>query len=276
MLLQFTKMHGIGNDFVIFDGVNQRLTLTADQIRHIANRRFGIGCDQVLVVEPPQSPEADFRYRIFNADGNEVEQCGNGARCFMRFAQEKGLTAKDVLKIETRCGRIELYQEPGNRVRVNMGVPVFEPLNIPFAAETKALSYPLEVDGQTVSIGAVSMGNPHAVIQVDNVQTADVARLGPLIESHPRFPLQVNVGFMQLVARDHIRLRVYERGAGETLACGSGACAAVAVGRAQELLDDKVTVSLPGGDLIIEWRGLGQPLWMLGSATTVYEGTIEL
>ncbi|HEX7028533.1 MAG TPA: diaminopimelate epimerase [Gammaproteobacteria bacterium] len=276
MRLQFTKMHGIGNDFVVFDAINQQVALSADQIRHIANRRFGIGCDQVLLVERPQDPEADFRYRIFNADGNEVEQCGNGARCFMRFVQEKGLSAKDVLKIDTRCGRIELYQEPGNQVRVNMGVPVFEPTNVPFIADKKALSYALEVDGQILEIGVVSMGNPHAVIQVDNVQTADVARLGSLVESHARFPLQVNVGFMQLVSREHIRLRVYERGVGETLACGSGACAAVAVGRVQELLEDKVTVSLPGGDLIIEWRGLDQPLWMLGSATTVYEGTIEL
>lgn len=276
MRLQFTKMHGIGNDFVVFDAINQHFTLTPDQIRHIANRRFGIGCDQVLLVEASQTPGVDFRYRIFNGDGNEVEQCGNGARCFMRFVQEKGLSAKDVLKIETCCGQIELYQEPGNRVRVNMGVPAFKPSDIPFVADAAALSYPLEVDGQTVNIGAVSMGNPHAVLQVDNVQTADVARLGPLIESHPRFPLQVNVGFMQVVSRDHIRLRVYERGAGETLACGSGACAAVAVGRAQEILNDAVTVSLPGGDLIIEWPGLDQPLWMLGSATTVYEGTIEL
>jgi diaminopimelate epimerase len=276
MRFQFTKMHGIGNDFVVFDAINQQVTLTADQIRHIANRRFGIGCDQVLLVERPQRPDADFRYRIFNADGNEVEQCGNGARCFMRFVQEKGLSAKDVLKIETRCGRIELYQEPGNQVRVNMGIPVFEPTNVPFIADQKALSYSLEVDGQTLDIGVVSMGNPHAIIQVDNVQIADVARLGPLVESHPRFPLQVNVGFMQLVSQNHIRLRVYERGVGETLACGSGACAAVAVGRVQELLEDQVTVSLPGGDLIIEWRGLDQPLWMLGTATTVYEGTIEL
>lgn len=276
MRLQFTKMHGIGNDFVVFDAINQRVGLSADQIRHIANRRFGIGCDQVLLVERPQRPDADFRYRIFNADGNEVEQCGNGARCFMRFVQEKGLSAKDVLKIETRCGRIELYQEPGNQVRVNMGIPVFEPTNVPFIADQKALSYSLEVDGQTLDIGVVSMGNPHAIIQVDNVQIADVARLGPLVESHPRFPLQVNVGFMQLVSQNHIRLRVYERGVGETLACGSGACAAVAVGRVQELLEDQVTVSLPGGDLIIEWRGLDQPLWMLGTATTVYEGTIEL
>lgn len=276
MRLQFTKMHGIGNDFVVIDAINQHFTLTPEQIRHIANRRFGVGCDQVLLVEPSQNPGVDFRYRIFNADGNEVEQCGNGARCFMRFVQEKGLSAKDALKIETRCGQIELYQESGNQVRVNMGVPVFEPSNIPFIADTMALSYPLEVDSQTVNIGAVSMGNPHAVIQVDNVQTADVARLGPLIEAHPRFPLQVNVGFMQVVSRDHISLRVYERGAGETLACGSGACAAVAVGRAQEILNDRVTVSLPGGDLIIEWQALDQPLWMLGSATTVYEGTIEL
>lgn len=276
MRLQFTKMHGIGNDFVVIDAINQQISLTAEQIRHIANRRFGVGCDQVLLVEAPQSPGVDFRYRIFNADGNEVEQCGNGARCFMRFVQEKGISAKDVLKIETRSGQIELHLEPDNQVRVNMGTPVFEPSNIPFIADAMVLSYPLEVDGQVLDIGAVSMGNPHAVVQVDNVQTAEVGRLGPLIETHPRFPLQVNVGFMQLVSRKHIHLRVYERGAGETLACGSGACAAVAVGRAQELLDDTVTVSLPGGDLIIEWQGLGQPLWMLGSATTVYEGIIQL
>ncbi len=276
MRLKFVKMHGIGNDFVVFDAIRQTVKLTPAQIRHIANRRFGIGCDQLLLVEKSPDGKADFGYRIFNADGGEVEQCGNGARCFMRFVHDAGLTRNNAVKVRTVCGLLELFLQPDGLVRVNMGVPEFEPRKIPFEAETAALNYKLEVAGQALIIGAVSMGNPHAVLQVDNVQTADVARLGPAIESHPRFPRQVNAGFMQILTRDHINLRVYERGAGETLACGSGACAAVAVGRVRELLDSKVIVSLPGGNLIIEWQGPGHELWMSGPAERVFEGEIEL
>ncbi len=276
MQVKFTKMHGIGNDFVVFDAINQQIALSAQQVRDIANRRFGVGCDQVLFIESAQNPEMDFYYRIFNADGNEVAQCGNGARCIMQFVHQRGLSKKRSLKVETLSGHIELHLEEDGLINVNMGVPDFEPEHIPFDADAMALSYSLDVADEKLNIGAVSMGNPHAVLQVDNVQTADVQRLGPLIESHPRFPQQVNAGFMQVVSGEHIRLRVYERGAGETLACGSGACAAVAVGRLQELLNDKVTVALQGGDLIIHWSGPGSSLWMKGPATTVFEGTLEI
>jgi diaminopimelate epimerase len=276
MKLKFVKMHGIGNDFVVFDAIRQTVQLTPQQIRHIADRRFGIGCDQLLLVEKSPDTRADFGYRIYNADGGEVEQCGNGARCFMRFVHDEGLSDKSPLKVRTVCGLLELFMQPDGLVRVNMGVPEFEPRKIPFTADQRATDYGLDVLGQTLTIGAVSMGNPHAVTQVDNVQTADVTRLGPAIESHPRFPQRVNAGFMQIAARGHIKLRVYERGAGETLACGSGACAAVAVGHVRGLLDSKVTVSLPGGNLIIEWQGAGHELWMSGPAERVFEGEIAL
>jgi diaminopimelate epimerase len=276
MKLKFVKMHGIGNDFVVFDAIRQTVRLSPEQIRHVANRRYGVGCDQILLVDKSPGGAVDFGYRIYNADGGEVEQCGNGARCFMRFVHDQGLSEKTTLRVRTVCGELELFLQPDGLVRVNMGVPEFEPAGIPFEAAAAAISYKLDVHGQSLTIGAVSMGNPHAVTQVDNVQTADVARLGPAIESHPRFPRQVNAGFMQILARDHINLRVYERGAGETLACGSGACAAVAVGRVRELLDSKVTVSLPGGNLIIEWQGPGRELWMSGPAERVFEGEIEL
>ncbi len=276
MSLAFTKMHGLGNDFVVIDAIRQQVTLSPEQVRFLADRRFGVGCDQLLLVEPAQVRGVDFRYRIFNADGGEVEQCGNGARCFARFVLDKGLTDKDLIVVETSSGVIELRVEPDGQVTVNMGAPRFAPAAIPFQAEAEAVSYPLDIDGHTLSIGAVSMGNPHAVLQVDDVASAPVARLGPLIEGHPRFPRRVNAGFMQIVDRGHIRLRVFERGAGETLACGTGACAAVAVGRQQGLLDDMVTVDLPGGPLRISWTGEGQPVWMTGPATTVFEGTIEL
>lgn len=274
--LRFTKMHGIGNDFVVFDAISQKVDLSAEQLRFVANRRFGIGCDQILFVERRQSEDVDFRYRIFNADGSEVEQCGNGARCFMRFVHDQGMTNKDVVTVETATGRIKLYLESDGQVRVNMGVPIFEPEQIPFQAERRELRYSLEVAGETYRIGAVSMGNPHAILQVDDIEKADVVRLGPLIETHARFPKHVNAGFMQVVEPNHIRLRVYERGTGETLACGTGACAAVAVGRAQGLLDELVKVSLLGGNLIIVWQGPEQPVWMTGPASTVFEGSIEL
>jgi diaminopimelate epimerase len=276
MRLAFTKMHGLGNDFVVIDAIAQTVDLTAEQVRFLADRRFGVGCDQVLLVERPQTAEADFRYRIYNADGGEVEQCGNGARCFARFVRDKGLTDRDTIRVETLGGPLTLVVEADSQVRVNMGVPRLEPAEIPFTAPARAERYDLDVDGTRYAIGAVSMGNPHAVLQVDDVDTAPVESLGPRIESHPSFPRRVNAGFMQVVDRTHIRLRVFERGAGETLACGTGACAAVVAGRVQNLLDDTVAVDLPGGRLVISWTGPGEPVFMTGPATNVFEGTIEL
>ena len=276
MRVHFTKMHGLGNDFVVIDALSQTVALTPDQARFLADRRFGVGCDQVLVVETSDTPAADFRYRIYNADGGEVEQCGNGARCCARFLRDAGLTGKNEIALSTAGGIIHLRMETNGEVTVNMGPPRLEPTEIPFLAPARSLHYPLEVDGEQLDIGAVSMGNPHAVLRVDNVTAAPVARLGPRIERHPRFPHRVNAGFMEVVARDHIRLRVYERGAGETLACGSGACAAVVVGRVQGLLDERVAVDLAGGRLMISWSGKDQPVWMTGPATRVFEGHIEL
>ena len=276
MLLRFTKMHGLGNDFVVFDGVSQRVELDADRVRRIADRHFGIGCDQVLVVEPARLPHTQFHYRIFNADGGEVEQCGNGARCFARFVREKWLTDRDVIDVGTVRGRITLYLEPGGDVRVDMGRPLLNPEEIPFDAPIRAPTYAVDVGEESVEISAVSMGNPHAVLLVDDVSTAPVARVGPLLERHPRFPDRVNVGFMAVHAPDRIDLRVYERGSGETLACGSGACAAVVAGRLRGLLGPRVTVRLPGGELTVAWEGEGEPVWMIGPAVTVFEGSIEL
>lgn len=276
MSLNFTKMHGLGNDFVVIDAIHQQVSLTPEQVRFLADRRFGIGCDQLLLVERASQPAVDFRYRIFNADGGEVQQCGNGARCFARFVRDKGLTRKDVIAVETAAGNITLYIEPSGEVRVNMGRPRFAPAALPFLAEREEDRYPIEVNNIAHTIGAVSMGNPHAVLQVSDIDSAPVATLGPQLESHARFPERVNVGFMQVVSRDHIRLRVYERGAGETLACGTGACAAVAVGIRWKLLDETVAVELPGGRLTIRWAGGDAPLWMTGPATHVFEGTIEL
>jgi diaminopimelate epimerase len=274
--LRFTKMHGLGNDFVVFDAVNQAVDLAPEQVRRLAERRFGVGCDQVLLIEAARDQDTDFYYRIFNADGSEVEQCGNGARCFARFVADKGLTGKSVIPVGTRAGPIRLYLEPEGLVRVDMGVPVLAPARIPFLAAEQAPTYALEVAGETLTIGALSMGNPHAVLLVAAVDDAPVERLGPLIEGHRRFPQRVNVGFMQVLARDAIRLRVYERGCGETLACGTGACAAVVAGRTQGLLDGQVLVRLPGGKLMIDWAGPGQPVWMTGPAVTVFEGEIQL
>ena len=276
MRIKFTKMHGLGNDFVVIDAISQALALSGDQVRLLADRRFGIGCDQLLLVERPSRADADFRYRIFNADGGEVEQCGNGARCFARFVRDQGLTDKDAIVVETASGIITLYVEPDGEVRVNMGTPRFAPEQIPFVAEAEAEKYSLEVERRPLAVGAVSMGNPHVVLRVEDLDQAEVASLGPKLESHPRFPNRVNVGFMQVLDRGHIRLRVYERGAGETLACGTGACAAVAVGRRWGLLDDEVTVDLPGGRLTIRWQGGDAPVWMIGPATSVFEGEIEL
>ena len=269
-------MHGLGNDFVVFDATRQRIALSPEKIRRLADRRFGVGCDQVLVIEPPTLSDVDFRYRIYNADGGEVEQCGNGARCLLRFVRDKGLTQKTEIAVETLGGVIRPRLEPDGQVTVNMGVPQFSPQAVPFEAPARQESYRLAVDGQDLDVNVLSMGNPHAVMVVDDVDRAPVATQGPLIEGHARFPKRVNVGYMQVVDRAHIRLRVYERGAGETLACGSGACAAVVAGRQRGLLDDKVAVALRGGTMHIAWKGEGEPVWMTGPATTVYEGSIDL
>ncbi|MBV6411656.1 MAG: Diaminopimelate epimerase [Rhodocyclaceae bacterium] len=276
MRIKFTKMHGLGNDFVVLDAVNQAIDLTPARARFLADRHFGVGCDQILVVEKSQRPDADFRYRIFNADGGEVEQCGNGARCFVRFVHDKGLTAKRAIRVETKGGLIEPRLEDDGLVTVDMGVPRFEPSHVPFVTGSDALVQPLQLDGAGVDITALSMGNPHAVQAVANVDTAPVAEQGPLIENHPRFPQRVNAGFMQVVDRHAIRLRVYERGAGETLACGSGACAAVVAGIARGLLDSPVRVSMRGGELTIAWGGPGQPVRMTGPAVTVFDSEIEI
>ncbi|EDY85783.1 diaminopimelate epimerase [gamma proteobacterium HTCC5015] len=278
MTFTFSKMHGLGNDFVVIDAIRQQVELSPDQVRRIADRRFGVGCDQLLLVERPESKSADFRYRIYNADGSEVEQCGNGARCFGRFVVDQGLADASCasLKIETLGGPIEIQLLDGHQVQVDMGVPRFDPSALPFEADAEAAHYALDTAGQLLDIGAVSMGNPHAVLWVDEIQEAPVAELGPAIESHPRFPQRVNAGFAQCLSRSEIHLRVYERGAGETLACGTGACAAVAVGIRQGKLDREVTVHLPGGDLNIYWPDDDQSLMMTGDAITVFEGTIDL
>ncbi len=276
MLVRFTKMHGLGNDFMVIDAVSQRVRLTPKIVCRLADRHTGIGFDQLLLVEPPSRPDMDFRYRIFNADGSEVEHCGNGARCFGRFVRERRLTVKDEIHVETARGQAILYLLPDRQVDVDMGVPELSPAEIPFTAESQAATYRVEANGEQVELSAVSMGNPHGVVLVDNVDTAPVATLGPVLEAHPRFPKKANIGFMQVVNRGEIRLRVYERGAGETLACGTGACAAVVAGRLRGLLDEEVLVHLPGGDLRIRWAGEGQPLRMVGPATTVFEGQIYL
>ncbi|WP_185268231.1 diaminopimelate epimerase [Halopseudomonas xiamenensis] len=276
MLLRFTKMHGLGNDFMVIDLVTQHAQLSPKLIRQWSDRHFGIGFDQLLVVEPPGSPDVDFRYRIFNADGSEVEQCGNGARCFARFVQDKRLTAKSEIQVETAGGRITLQVRRDGQVTVNMGAPRFDPQQIPFQAEAEAHSYPLQVNGLTLEVSAVSMGNPHCVTLVEDLDSYPVAELGPLIERHPRFPQRVNAGFMQVLDAHHAQLRVHERGAGETLACGTGACAAAVAGIRRGLLQSPVTIRLPGGNLKIEWAGPGQPVMMTGPASRVYEGQIRV
>ena len=276
MDLKFTKMHGLGNDFVVIDATRQAFSLGAADIRAIADRRRGIGCDQLLVVEPADQPDVDFRYRIFNADGGEVEQCGNGARCFARFVHRKGLTDKQEITVQTNAGTLRLYADDSDQVRVNMGIPVLEPAQIPFAANARATRYAINIHGETVEFGAVSMGNPHAVLDVPSTDHAGVEKFGPAIELHPRFPDRVNVGFMQVIDRQRIRLRVWERGAGETQACGSGACAAVVVGSLQCLLDETVVVELQGGELVVSWAGEQQPVYMTGPASFVFEGTITV
>ena len=276
MTMRFTKMHGLGNDFVVIDATREPVQLTPERVRHIADRHFGVGCDQLLVVEPPSQAGVDFRYRIFNADGGEVEQCGNGARCFVRFVHEKGLTAKREIRVETRSGIIAPRLEDNGLVTVDMGVPVLEPARIPFTSDSDAVVQPLDVGGTMVPVTAVSMGNPHAVQVVADVDAAPVAVQGPLIEGHERFPARVNAGFMQVLSPSRIRLRVYERGAGETLACGTGACAAVVAGILRGLLVSPVRVETRGGELEIAWAGAGAPVMMTGPAVTVFEGELAL
>ncbi len=275
MHFHFSKMHGLGNDFMVVDCITQNIFFSPDLIRRLADRHTGVGFDQLLVVEAPYDPETDFHYRIFNADGSEVEQCGNGARCFARFVRMKGLTNKYTIAVSTKKGKMILNIEEDDQITVNMGKPEFEPSKIPFRAKQAEKTYIMRVEDNTLFCGAVSMGNPHVVTVVDDVMTAEVETLGPLLESHERFPERVNAGFMQVVNRSEIKLRVYERGAGETRACGSGACAAVAIGISQGLLDEKVQVHLPGGSLIIEWKGAGKPLMMTGPAMHVFDGQLN-
>lgn len=275
-VLHFTKMQGLGNDFVVIDLLSQHCHMNERLVQRLADRRFGVGCDQVLVVEPPRDPEVDFRYRIYNADGQEVEQCGNGARCFARFVHLKKLTSKKRIRVETLGGVMELQLLERGQVRVDMGPPRLAPESIPFTADQQRSVYTLEAGGKSVELGAVSMGNPHAVILTPDVATADVETLGPAVQQHPDFPRQANVGFMQVIDRSHIRLRVYERGVGETLACGSGACAAVVSGILRNQLDEQVEVELRGGKLSISWCGEGEPVLMTGPASIVFEGQIRL
>jgi diaminopimelate epimerase len=275
MKLKFTKMHGLGNDFVVIDAVNQPVALNREQLCLLADRHFGIGCDQILLIETAKGG-ADFRYRIFNADGGEVEQCGNGARCFVRYVHDHRMSAKREIHVETLAGIIIPKLESNGEVTVNMGAPKFEPDEIPFVAEKRASTYRLNIDGKQVEISALSMGNPHAVQLVTDIDQAPVQTEGALIEGHARFPQRVNAGYFQLVDRHHIRLRVYERGTGETLSCGTGACAAVVAGIQRGLLESSVTVSFRNGDLGIRWEGEHHPVWMTGPAVAVFEGEIEL
>ncbi len=276
MKLRFTKMHGAGNDYVVFDATRTPFALTPAQMRFLGDRRFGVGCDQILVVESPRTAGTDFVYRIFNADGGEVQQCGNGARCFARFVHDHGLTDRTEIRVETASGVIVPRLEPDGRVTVDMGPPVFDPARIPFDAPAAAVTHSLDIDGHMRTISAVSMGNPHAVQVVDDVDTAPVATEGPLIEHHPRFPERVNAGFMQVLEPHALRLRVFERGAGETLACGTGACAAVVAGIRRGMLESPVRVETRGGTLTIRWDGEGAAVFMTGPAETVFEGEIDL
>lgn len=276
MQIRFAKMHGLGNDFVVFDAVNQDVQLSSDKIRWIADRKLGVGCDQILVIHPATDADVDFNYQIYNSNGEEVEQCGNGARCVGRFLALNGLTTKTSINIKTISGVYQIYLRENDMVTVDMGIPIFEPEKIPFSADAKALSYDIDVDGKQVKIGTVSMGNPHAVLQVNDINNAPVDILGPKLESHSKFPNKVNVGFMQILSTQHIALRVYERHVGETSACGSGACAAVAIGQAQGLLDNNVVVDLPGGSLQIECENIAAPVLMTGPAQFSFEGSLNL
>ncbi|VUD58999.1 Diaminopimelate epimerase [Thalassocella blandensis] len=276
MRLRFTKMHGAGNDFVMIDAVTQKINLSTERIRKLADRHFGVGCDQVLIVEPPRTGDADFRYRIFNCDGSEVENCGNGARCFAIFVRQRGLTAKHIIRVETAGGELILQVHEDDRVTVDMGNPILEPSKVPFDADNFAKVYPLQVDDQHFEISAVSMGNPHCVTLVDDLTTFPVEHFGPLIEKHERFPNKVNAGFLQIIDRHSAKLRVFERGAGETLACGTGACAAMVAARLRDLVDSTVNIELPGGTLTLTWEGNGKPVMMTGPATVVFHGQINI
>lgn len=276
MLVNFSKMHGLGNDFLVLDNVTQNVFLSPEQITKFANRNFGVGFDQLLVVEPPYDPDLDFHYRIYNADGSEVGQCGNGARCFAKFVRMKGLCNKHKIKVSTSAGKMNLHIERDGNISVTMPVPQFEPSKIPFNAQKTEGTYILRSESETVLCGVVSMGNPHCVVTVDNVVKADVESLGQELSTHERFPEDANVGFMEIVSPNYIKLRVYERGAAETLACGSGACAAVVIGYMQKKLAKQVTVELPGGKLRIFWQGPGHPVKMSGPATHVFDGQISI
>ena len=279
--IRFTKMHGQGNDFVVLDGVRQALDVTPEKARFLADRHLGVGCDQLLVVERPACAENDFRYRIFNADGGEVEQCGNGARCFARYVLDEGLTAKREIRVETASGVIVPRVEDSGQVTVNMGQPRFDPREVPFLFDEIRLVYPLRVAGLPVEVSVLSMGNPHAVQVVEDIERAPVREQGPLLERHPAFPQRVNAGYMQPLSRGHVKLRVWERGAGETLACGTGACAAVVAGIRRGMLDEAVRVTTRGGDLMIRWRAAPEtnghsPVMMTGDAVRVFDGEIEI
>lgn len=276
MLVNFSKMHGLGNDFVVIDNLTQNVYFSKEKIRQLADRNFGVGFDQMLLVEPPYDPDQDFHYRIFNADGSEVSQCGNGARCFGRFVKMKGLTNRNKIIVSTKAGRMVLYLENDGQVTVNMGKPLLLPSEIPMKANKQESTYVIRVEDTTVFYGAVSMGNPHCVLEVDDVDTAPVETLGPALEKHERFPEGVNVGFMQILSPDHIKLRVFERGAGETLACGSGACAAAVVGQLQNKLGNDVRVDLPGGSLRIRYNGNDSVVKMTGPAEHVFDGSINI
>lgn len=276
MLVNFSKMHGLGNDFLVIDNVTQNVYLSNEQIKQLSDRNFGVGFDQVLVVEPPYDPDLDFHYRIFNADGSEVGQCGNGARCFAKFVRLKGLTNKHKIKVSTQSGKMTLFIERDGNVSVNMPVPQFEPAKIPFTAQKAEGTYILRSEDETVLCGVVSMGNPHCVLTVDDVTQAPVASLGKALSLHERFPQQANISFMEVVSPEYIKLRVYERGAAETLACGSGACAAVVVGQMQKKLNRQVLVDLPGGQLKVFWKGPGNSVKMTGPAVHVFDGQINL
>ncbi|MEK9624174.1 MAG: diaminopimelate epimerase [Halieaceae bacterium] len=276
MKLAFTKMHGAGNDFVVIDGVTQAVNLNTNQLRRLADRHRGIGCDQILMVTPPDSPDADFRYHVFNADGSRAGQCGNGARCVGRFLREKRLTRQRELLLQTDDDSLALSLTEDGRVFAGLGAPRFAPAEVPFQADETQDQYTLDVQGQSLSIGALSMGNPHAILMVDDCNAAPVSTLGPLLEAHTRFPERVNVGFMQVQSRGEVKLRVFERGVGETDACGSGACAAAVHGMKLGLLDEEVLVSLPGGKLSVSWPSMGDRVWLGGPTATVFNGTVTL
>ncbi|MFN7097768.1 MAG: diaminopimelate epimerase [Gammaproteobacteria bacterium] len=273
--IRFSKMHGLGNDFMVIDTKTQAFEPSPAQVRAWSNRHTGVGFDQLLLITNSDSADIDFGYRIFNADGTEVQQCGNGVRCLARYVKEHGMTNKAIIRVATKTTTMQLRYQDDKRIEVDMGCPTFEPSSLPFRYPAQQTGYELELDGEPIHFGAVSMGNPHIVIPVNDINIAPVEKVGAALTQHPAFPEGVNVGFMQIVSRDHIKLRVYERGAGETLACGSGACAAVTIGQRWELLDNRVTVDLLGGELTIAWAGINEPVYMIGSAEYVYDGEIK-